>query len=220
MTIWNRPAYEAGLLLDEHEVPGSVQARRRRLDEPHVAGLTTFVREVGRREGEQVPDVDPESGGSGATVLVLLQDPSRAAAYGSRFISIHNNDATARNSYLAYRATGLDYARALHWNVVPWWVKDPNRHDAVVPRTLEKQARRSRPYLREFVSLLPDLRVVLLLGEHAQAAFHAADLDLGVEVLSAPHPSPLAWNKSASDGRKNREHTIDKFVEAKKIATG
>ena len=121
----NRLAYAEGLLLDERIVPGSVPARHARLGEPHVADLDGWARDVAAAERRRVPSFDPESGGTGAPVLVLLQDPSEVAAHGSRLISRHNNDLTAFHLHRAATDVGLPYAATVHWNVVPWWVADP-----------------------------------------------------------------------------------------------
>ncbi len=208
VTIWNRPAYEAGLLLDDDHNPGEIARRRRRLEEPHVASLNALARRIAEREGESVPGFDPESGGAQARVLVLLQDPSRVAAHGSRLISRHNNDPTARNTFLASAAAGLAHRDAVHWNVVPWWVQDPGKPR----RSLGAEARRAQPYLREVVALLPHLDAVVLLGRHAAVAWDRSGLaprDVGVEperLVRAPHPSPQAWNNvDRTTGRPHRE---------------
>lgn len=166
MTVFNRLAASKEVLLDEVERPGSVVDRRAGLNLPHVAPLERWARDISKAEDEHVPSFDPRSAGVEAKLLVLLQDPSRAAAYGSRFISIDNNDQTAHNCSKAYEATGLDYGEALHWNVIPWWVDDPQRaHER--DRTLVAQSRRARPYLAALISMLPRLQAVVLLGKHA-----------------------------------------------------
>lgn len=144
MTIYNRLAADRGTLLDEDERPGSVSSRRARLREPHVAPLERWARDISEAQNEHVPSFDPRSAGVDVKLIVLLQDPSRTAAYGSRYISIDNNDQTAHNCSKAYEATGLDYGEALHWNVIPWWVDDPQKaHEP--DRTLVAQSRRARP---------------------------------------------------------------------------
>src|SRR3978361_634002 len=97
--VRNHLAYEEGMLLDEAIVSGSVANRRSRISEPHVAELNRWAEEVARRERRRVPWFDPARGGMASRVLVLLQDPSSVAAYGSRLISRHNNDQTAHNTH-------------------------------------------------------------------------------------------------------------------------
>jgi hypothetical protein len=49
-----------------------------------------------RKRGLQVPNVDPNDGGIGATVLLLLESPGPRAV-ASSFVSRDNPDASARN---------------------------------------------------------------------------------------------------------------------------
>lgn len=204
--VRNRLAFEEGSLLDDRIVPGSIARRRARLGEPHVAELNRWTRDVARVEGREVPCFDPESGGVRAPVLVLLQDPSRVAAHGSRLISRHNNDRTAGTTHRICTDVGLPYASTLLWNVVPWWVGDP-----AVPAGqrlgLAAAARRARPHLHTLLDLLPGVRVVVLLGRHAQRAWDAAGPAVrGREVLRGPHPSPQAVILTdRATGRRNAD---------------
>lgn len=215
MTIWNRPAYEAGLLLDDRYCPGVLAARHGHLDDPHVAPLNALARRAAVTHREAVPAFDPASGGVHARLLLLLQDPSRRAAEGSRIISQHNNDPTARNLLVACEQAGLAYERTVLWNVVPWWVADP----AAGRRTIPGEARRARPYVHELVGLLPCLETVVLLGRHAATAWDAAglppqDVDR-VRILRAPHPSPQAWNnRDARTGRPHRDLVVEALARA------
>lgn len=213
--VRNRLAYAEGLLLDEQVVPGSVAARHARLGEPHVAELNRWVEGVAAVQRRRVPFVDPGSGGARAPVLLLLQDPSEVAAHGSRLISRHNNDMTAGTTHRLCTDVGLPYAATLLWNVVPWWVADP-----AVPAGerlgLAAAARRARPHLRALLDLLPEARVVVLLGRHAQRAWDAASLDArGRDVLRGPHPSPQSVNLTdRATGRRNGDVLRDVLAEA------
>ena len=211
----NRLAYAEGLLLDERIVPGSVAARHARLGEPHVAELNRWARDVVAGERRRVPLVDPESGGVGAPVLVLLQDPSEVAAHGSRLISRHNNDSTAGTTHRICTDVGLPYATTLLWNVVPWWVADPAIPAGQRPG-LAAAARRARPHLCTLLGLMPEVRVVVLLGRHAQRAWDAAGLAArGREVLRGPHPSPQAVDLTdRATGRRNEVLLREGLAEA------
>ncbi|WP_166367388.1 uracil-DNA glycosylase [Aeromicrobium camelliae] len=213
--MFNRLAWQNGTLLDERERPGSIAERRAQLDRAHIGPLHAWATSVAERTGEKVPAFDPRSGGIQAQVLFLLQDPS-AVADGSGFISIDNNDQTAHNCTKAYEASGLDYQRALHWNVIPWWVKDPDQ--AHQPRrTFQAQAHRAGTYLVELVGLLPNLELVVLLGKEAQRAWDAA-APLPIATVRCPHPSNLAWNRlDQASGRIGREATIGAFRRAKEV---
>lgn len=59
MTVWDRPAAEAGLVLDEVARPGWVAARPARVHESHVAGLNALVDRIRAETRERVPWLDP-----------------------------------------------------------------------------------------------------------------------------------------------------------------
>ena len=81
---------------------------------------------------------------------------------------------------------------------------------------LTAAARRARQQLRTLLDLLPEARVVVLLGRHAQRAWDAAGLDArGREVLRGPHPSPQAVNLTdRATGRRNGDVLRDVLAEA------
>ncbi|WNV74082.1 uracil-DNA glycosylase [Geodermatophilus sp. DSM 44513] len=211
----NRPAFAEGMLLDERVVPGSVAARHARLGEPHVAALHRWTRDVARAERRRVPSFDPASGGVHAPVLLLLQDPSAVAAHGSGLVSRHTNDMTAGLLHRLCTEVGLPSAATVLWNVVPWWVADP-----AIPAGerlgLTAAARRARPHLHTLLGLLPDARVVVLLGRLAQRAWDAGGPPPGSrEVLRAPHPSPQAAHLTdRATGRRNADLLRDVLAEA------
>lgn len=171
-----------------------------RLREPHISALTTFVERLrsGRGGGDAIPWFDPDSAGTNARILVLLEAPgpravghaARPAKPGSGFISIDNDDSTAENSWNMYQEAGLDYAEhALPWNIVPWYVGDGKKIRGVTIADLKE----AEPALRELIGLLPRLRVVVLLGRKAQKGW-ARLRTFDVRVVVAPHPSPLVLN--------------------------
>lgn len=215
--IWNKHAYNAGTLLSQHHLPHVLQQRQATRYEGVVGPLNKWVDEVRVATRESVPYFDPRAATQGADVLVLLQDPSGEAQLGSGFISRDNNDPTAHNTTLAAEAGGLPYSRSLHWNVVPWWVANP----AFPQRTLAAEARRAASLLAELMELLESRpKVVLLLGKQAQAAWSQLLLTASPElksllVITAPHPSPLAYNKTdAVTGQPNKELLNEAFSRA------
>ena len=226
VTIFNKPAYDAGLLLEDFYFPGSIAARHAPVGEPHVARLNKFARKIARDNDEHVPLFDPESGGRNAQVLLLLQDPSRIAAHGSRFISRHNNDWTAGNTFTACVEAGLDYKEVVHWNVIPWWAQDPVKNPSPAKRrSFADESRRAAPYLAQTLDLLPKLKSVVLVGLQAQLAWdratHASGGGLGRDLKQyrCPHTSPLAWNKTGPDNTPNREITIRVLRKAARTLT-
>lgn len=212
-------------LLDRVINAEEVDRRRSQLRDPHVVELTDYVERVRVAHGDDatVPWFDPAGGGVHARVLLLMQDPSEVAAKGSGFISPDNNDQTARNTTIAVDAAELTSELRVHWNIYPWWVnhrgQDPTR-----PRESFAEAMHAAvPLIDELIiDLLVEIRVVVLFGNHAQAGWDRYVKDRRhspiVEVLRCPHPSPLAWNKSAPDGRRNSDLIIETLRAARELA--
>ncbi|MFY0405907.1 uracil-DNA glycosylase family protein [Solicola sp. PLA-1-18] len=226
MTIRNRHAHAHGTLLSEEHAPGSVAARRARRDEPHVASLNALVDQIAA-DGEHVPLVDPDSGGTDARVLLLGRDPRCSAARGARVASPDTDDLAAHNLSVACEAADLGRARRLHWNVVPWWLEDPGADEAPNGRrSVADETRRAAPHLATLLDHLTGLEHVVLLGRAAEEAWTratAAEHHPGRDVATTacPHPSPLAWNTTdRATGRPNRELTVAALSAVRGSLTG
>ncbi|SEP69854.1 uracil-DNA glycosylase [Microlunatus flavus] len=187
-----------------HADPAFLAARLARLEEPHVAGLNALAEQIERTTRRPAPRVDPDSGGTGARVLLLLETPSVAGTYGSGLISLDNDDATAANLLRAVEASGLARTDLVVWNAVPWFVGTAER--GVAPSAGE--LRLGQTWLVPFLTLLPRLEVVVALGRSAQAAvthLSTATPALGgrrFTVLLAPHPSQRVYNRPGYEGRE------------------
>lgn len=211
--VVNTAVERSRLLCVEHG-RDAISARLARIDAPEVAPLNGWVRRVqgggllSPESAATIPWFDPDSGGVGARVLLLLQDPSRTAS-STRFISPDNNDPTARCTTEACREAGLSRPLRLHWNVYPWWVNAPGASktkggavpDTTRPAETWPAARRIAARLTgDVFALLPRLRVVVVLGVEAHRGFDAvvtAGLRLpgGVDVLRAPSLSPPGFHR-------------------------
>lgn len=148
--------------------------------------------------------MDPDSGGTAARVLLLLETPSVTATYGSGLVSLDNDDATAANLWRAVQDSGLPRQETLVWNAVPWFTGTPERGAARTAGEL----RLGQTWLLPFLTLLPRLEVVVALGRSAQAAaasFSTATRALRgrqLRVLLAPHPSQRVYNRPGYRGRE------------------
>ena len=171
-----------------------VAGKHARLREPHIAPVTELVDRIRAHVGhDHVPYVDPTSGGVYARVLFLLETPARPAALGSGMLSPDNDDATAANVWELYREFDLGRTTAIHWNAVPWFLGDADRN---------KNAQRSDiapglPWLAELIDLMPDLRLVIAMGEIARKAFGLYLLREDARLLPwlpVAHPSPRVRN--------------------------
>lgn len=162
------------------------------LRDPHVAPLTEFVERLRASTPDaEVPYFDPTEAGTEARILLLLEAPGRRAALeaGSGFVSPDNNDQSAKNMWHLLREAGIDRGRdVVTWNVVPWYIGDGRKVRATRSSDLDD----AREATRELLSLLPNVRVVVLLGRPAATAWQA--LGFNLEAIEAPHPSPLNLN--------------------------
>lgn len=186
-----------------HKDPDFLAAKQARWQEGHVAPINQLVDRIrndirtewSELHGDEaqrvfVPYIDPDSGGTHAKVLFLLESPAGPAALGSRMLSADNNDETAKNVWLGYQAAGMPRTFGLHWNAVPWYVGDGKRNKGVTA----SQVLQGHRYLEELLDLAPHIRVLLALGKPAQASMAVGASDLrerGIVVIKAPHPSPI-----------------------------
>lgn len=151
-------------------------------------------------KGREIPRFSRHDGGTAARCLFLFKTPN-GTAVESGFIQMENDDPSARNFKRAMKRTseraGLDQEQdrrlTASWNIVPW----------SAPEAKPADARAALWWLGELLGLLPDLRVVVLLGGTAREATEYLYLrrpDLC--VLHAPHPS----NQSLGPHPERREH--------------
>ena len=169
------------------------ESKRARIGQAHVAPLNSLVLEWRSADlARQVPWFDPDDGGTGARVLVLMETPGPGTvrAGGSGFCSEDNPDGTARTFRALRAAAGLARRDYVRWNVVPWAV-----HDATgawtAPTAVDLED--ARPALAQLLGALPELRLVVVMGQRALAGY-TRHVTLGVPVralplLATPHPS-------------------------------
>lgn len=176
--------------------PLAVDERLTRIDEPHVAPLNAWVRDLrGRLGGDAiVPWFDPADGGVEADVLWLLEAPGGKATRergGSGFISCDNHDSTAQNAFETREEAGLDRKRVVHWNVIPYYIGTTSKIRARDPSDVAAAG----PLLSELLGLLPKLRCVILGGGAAQQAWrNFAPSPTDLTVFECPDPSPTNVN--------------------------
>jgi uracil-DNA glycosylase len=148
-----------------------------------VDALDEYVEDLRLSKGESVPRLSQNDGRTEARVLFLHRDPGKSGASTTGVVDRDNPYITAKNFREANEKAGLDRKLTIAWNAVPWAVGE-----RTFARELEKV--RSEGWLGKLLALLPQLQVVVLLGEDA----HRLTADLYVErpdlhVLHGPHPS-------------------------------
>lgn len=176
-----------------HRDPEIVKGKLARLDEPHLAPLTQLVRRMNRPPEQVAPWFDPDSGGVGARVLFLLENPGpkASAQRGSGFISPDNDDTTAETFFRLLAESGLPRAETVNWNVVPWYQPDGQTRTANATRGDVEHA---RPWLEQLIQLLPRLRLVITKGVPARDGWMrllATDPSIPLlPTIAVPHCSP------------------------------
>lgn len=180
----------------EHGNPDFLARKRGRLQEDHIAPINELARSIAARTGLEVPEVDPDSAGVNARVLLVLESPGRigvTSPHGSSMISCDNNDQTAANVWMLHTDTDLRREWCMPWNIVPWYLGSTERN---APAN-SQDAEGGLPYFWELLDELPHLRAVIAMGKPAGAALSSVRSQLaerGVRLLRAPHPSPQNLN--------------------------
>jgi hypothetical protein len=154
MRNWKTPrALGSALEVDRRKRPNLLYA-------PHVAELNKLVERirVSKYGDTSVPWFDPTGAGINARVLMLLQDPSKVAKEGTGFISPDNPDKTADNTSYFRDKANLQPDELIHWNIVPWAINDRNS---------SLEINKAKPFLNEFIDLLPKLEIVVCMGDKA-----------------------------------------------------
>jgi uracil-DNA glycosylase len=182
-----------------------------RLREPHILPLTKLVDQIRLEQGCGIalPYCDPADGGIQAECLFVLEAPGpRAVASG--FVSRNNPDETAKNFMLLTSAAEIPRALTATWNIVPWYIGDGKRIRAATSTDVTM----GWPYLQRVLRLLPNLRVIMLVGQkpqriHSRLAAERPDL----KIMDCPHPSPLFINRRP----ENRGLLLNVLLEAAAI---
>jgi len=184
--------------------------------EPSVQSLRAWARALEQDRGVTVPQFDPAEAGVNARVLFVLEAPGPMTNAGnvrpgSGFISVDNDDATAAFLWKCRAAAGLSEG-VLHWNIVPWYLGAAS----VKPNPAER--RQGAAYLKELMTLLPYLIVVVLCGRHAQRGWRdgvAPDLPNGPTVLETWHPA-----KQGVITQEKKDHFAATVQQAAELVAG
>jgi hypothetical protein len=186
------------------------QRRRALLKEKKMLPLTQFVGRLRREHpNAKIPDFDPLDGGIGAACLFLLEAPGPQAIV-TGFVSRNNPDETAKNWFELNRDAEIDRKQTITWNILPWYLGDGAR---IRPATAG-DIKAGVPYLLELIAMLPDLRLIVLVGRkagRARASIKEAFPHLAIFVDYVPHPAPLSLNPNPG----NRQELLDRLIKVR-----
>ena len=182
--------------MDEPKLLRDKSAQNTRLsqvNEANVVELTDFVHRLRATMGPEaaIPYFDPWDGGVNAEALFLLEAPGPKAR-NSGFVSMNNQDETAKNLFELINSAAIDRRRIAIWNIVPWYIGSGTK---IRPANSSDIARGLQS-LEELLQLFKNLRVIVLVGAKAQkAADHIKYLAPEMALFSSSHPSPMFVNR-------------------------
>jgi uracil-DNA glycosylase len=182
--------------------PAQIAHRRSELGEPHIKPLTEFAQSLRDRGYGHVPDFDPWDGGISAQILFLFEKPG-PKAFASGFISRNNDDRSAEYTFNFMRQAGIPRGKTCLWNTVPGW----NGTRKLTGVELQQGG----AALSELIPLLPNLKVVVLVGQRAANCWSKFGNPAGLPSIVSAHPSPVnfayarqTWNTIPSCWAKTK----------------
>ncbi|MFH5230375.1 uracil-DNA glycosylase family protein [Antrihabitans spumae] len=155
-----------------------------------------MIKEIGLDVGSpNLPLNDPLFGGINAELLFVMKAPEADAdprLTNTRFLSLDNDDDGAANIFDACRRNDIARSRCVAWNICPFPIDGKNPSPS--------ELRRAAPYTPRVLSLLPNLKVVVLHGGPAQDGWDHRLLGRrnGVKVITGASPSPPGINRQTN----------------------
>ena len=139
------------------------QRQRDQLRIPRIAPITDLVGTLREQRSCDVPDVAPMYGGVEARLLTVPASPgrqTRAAPGGTGFLCVENPDLAAATVKRLMNEAGISPREMTPWNACPWFTEGTGPSPADLEAGVETWV--------QLIRLLPDLRVVILMGRAAQ----------------------------------------------------
>lgn len=156
------------------------------LTEPHVAPINELVNRLSHAKGAvRLPHAAPWHGGIHAPVLIVLNDPGVEALVPD-FLCLRNPDRASDRQRHLMTEFDIDPVDFCPWNGYPW--PRENKKDLTPEEALE-----GGRALLEMMSLMTDLRLLLLLGRKARDTADAVLPELTeayphLEIVRSLHP--------------------------------
>jgi hypothetical protein len=186
------------------------QRQRDQLRIPRIAPITDLVDALRQQRPCGVPYVAPMYGGVEARLLTVVTSPgrqTRAAPGGTGFLCIENPDRAAATVKRLMGEADINPRDMTPWNAYPLFT------DAPRPTTTELEAR-VEPWV-QLIRLLPDLRVMMLMGGDAQNGWRRVrrrypDLlsETDFKIIRTYSPGPQAFRHPDPAERARRQEDL------------
>lgn len=167
-----------------------------------MSSLRAIVERIRSEQGlrREVPDFDPQNGNENARFLLVLEAPgSKAVASG--FISLNNDDLTAKNFRAQLERAGVQRADLALWNIVPWYLG--NAEKTKIRGAKSTDVKLGLEYLTAVVAAIKNLESIVLVGGAARQAHIHLSHNTSARILSCHHPSPKVQNTVVGAAEEN-----------------
>lgn len=167
-----------------------------------MSPLSTLVERIRSEQGlgREVPTFDPPNGNENARFLFILEAPGPKAV-ASGFVSLDNDDLTAKNLRAQLERAGIQRADLALWNVVPWYLG--NAEKTKIRGAKSSDVRRGLEYLTDVVVAIKHLECIVLVGGAARQAHIHLSHHTRAHILSCHHPSPKVQNTVIGAAEEN-----------------
>jgi len=130
----------------------------------------------------------------------VLEAPGPKAV-ASGYISLKNEDQTAKNFQTQLTTAGVSPADIALWNVVPWYL---GKEDiSKIRGANSKDVKQGLKYLTDVVAAIKNLQCIVLVGGTARQAHIHLSQNTNARILSCHHPSPKVQNTVAGATEEN-----------------
>ena len=129
-----------------------------------------------------------------AKILAVLQDPGNSGAEKSGTCSIDNDDPTAFKQKEILENLNIDRKDVLFWNFYASYGLRLNKLKV-------EQKKFWANKLNDLVNLMPNLIIIVSLGNYSWEGFKYFPNDKVLRILFAPHPSKRSMNLPGNEER-------------------
>ena len=144
------------------------------------------IRSKQKLDDREVPGFDPSNGNENARFLLLMEAPGPKAV-ASGFVSLDNNDYSARNLRTQLQEANIAREEIVIWNIVPWYLGNIEGTKIRAPKG--EDIKKGLDYLSDLVACLDKLECIVLVGGAARRSHVRLSYETDIRFLSCHHTS-------------------------------